>query len=325
MAKTAKKAEIVPVVDPMLVEMRDDVGLVEGFVRGLGEFFTGLRSLQQRATHMEEASRVWAQPTTKEEDAILMAAVREARGLSKEVDAHTEVATRLHRLHRKLTAARDGATKPLDVLIERATRLHGAYEQAEARRVREEEARLRREAEAKAEEDRRRELAELEKAALQAEASSPDLSARERTFVDRVHHLGEELAFKAAEIAGYQNARQTAQRLLGTEKIRKALDALAAARAARQQAEAVKETPVQPEYVPPVETRLNAGTRYLHSAEVENVSAFVLACLDGTVPKVVALATLQVNGPAMNAQAKAFKEGINDWPGIRYKKTPVVV
>lgn len=327
MAKSKSKAVVVdaPEPDPTgLVEARQDGMVLGQWVAGLPAFFKDAQAIEASAQSFEAASALWQTPASKADDAVMVEAVRQARAKKHEAEEYWSITATVSKLHRRLTAKRAVAVDALDRVIARGTALHAQYEANERRRVEEEDRKRREAAEAEERERRAREQAELEAAALAAEAAAPDLSPRERVFVDYIANYGDDQAERAAKMAGYQDAGM-GPRLLARPKIQAAVTAKHDARAAREQAAALAAAPVAPAYVAPTEAQLNSGTRYIHGAEIVNEAAFITACLDGQIPRMVALSVLTVNRPALNSQGRAFKALMNEWPGVRYKKTPGVV
>lgn len=312
---------------PEQQDTHQDLTAVSAWFKALPQFFARAAEIEASARNFHEAALTRAVPTSLEEDKAIVADVRTARERKKEAEDYWSVAGLLSRLHRRVTAARARAVDPLDQAIARLSSLHTTYERLERERVAREAEEARRAEEAKAAAERAKELAALEAAAVAAEESSPDLSERERAFVDYMAEREDfpGVAIEAAKRAGFQNPQAQAARLMGSAKVQAAIQARKDAKAARLQAEAIAAAPVQAAYVAPPPVQVAKGTRTTRGAECFDQKAFIAACLSGKVPEVVALAVLRVDGPALNDQGKAFREAINQWPGVRYVENGTVV
>ena len=207
---------------------------------------------------------------------------------------------------------------PIDEALKIALHLDVSFIDAEERRVAAEAARQREENERIAREQREAELAAAEAEAAQLEADSPNLSAREQTFVDGI--LAGFLSNVAAERAGYKNPEQAAARLGKTQKVLDAIAAAQQARAIREQAEAQKAAPLVVE-APVVKSRVAkvAGTsvRTTYSAQCIDVLALAKAVVEGRVP----VEAIQADSVFLNRQAVALRETFERvYPGCKLVK-----
>lgn len=327
MAKKAAAIKSKAITPEVIVDSQElqvtttEGGLIESFVRGLSGFFTRATALETRAKQLLEEAKSWKQPTDGASDKALVEKVRTITAAKREIEDHWQITATVSRFHRRLTAARDRGVDVLEEASQLGTRLHNAYAEAERRRAREEEDRQRREAEERAKLDRERELARLEAAALEAEASSPDLSDREARFVDYYTGPYSEPA-RAAQHAGYKNPDQAAAKLLSQDKILQAIAAKRDALRLREQATAKRTAPVEVESVR-VQADVAKGDTSRWSGEVIDAGAFLAAVLDplartrlGIPADVVTIDTVK-----LNEYARALHEQLDRWPGVRAKKT----
>lgn len=314
-------------VAPEHEDTRQDLTAVAAWFKALPEFFARASEIEASAKAFQAATLTRAVPTSQEEDAALVADVRTARERKREAEDYWGISALLSRLHRRVTAARARAVDPLDQGIAKLTALHTTFEREERERVEREAAARRRDEEAKAAAERAKELADLEAAAVAAEESSPDLSERERMFVQYVSETSDDdgATIRAARTAGYANPEHMGPSLSRRPKIVAAIQARRDAIAARLQAQAIAATPVQAAYVAPPPVQSVKGTRTTHGAECFDPKAFIRACLNGEVPEIVALTVLKVDGAQMNAQGRMYQAGVNVWPGVRHVETKVVV
>lgn len=196
-----------------------------------------------------------------------------------------------------------------------------AYENAEAVRVREEQDRLRREAEDEARQRRDRELAEQYAQLSRVEAESPHLSLRETEFVSLIVD-GEFMPEKAAHTAGFKDAKASAVRLMATPKIQQAIAARKEVIAIRQQTEALRDNPLFVRPVAAVESQTSkvagTSTRTYYSAEILDVDKLIDMVIAGTISRSV----LQINHPWLNQQATDLKDAFESvyGPGARLVK-----
>lgn len=182
-----------------------------------------------------------------------------------------------------------------------------AYENAEAARVREEQDRLRREAEDEARQRREKELAEQEAEAVRLESQSPKLSARETEFVDRIV-VGFKSSVRAALDAGFKDGVAASARLLASPKIQQAIAAKKEAYAVRRQADSLYAQPLDVRPVAAVESQTSkvagTSTRTYYSAEILDADKLIDMVIAGAISRSV----LMVNHPWLNQQATDLKE-----------------
>lgn len=338
--KAAAKAVTPEVVDvqpenPELTLARQEGNSLAAFVGGIVQFFAQAQDLEKRARQELDLARTWTVPTSKEEDERLCGLIRQNTIEKKDIEARWEITTIVHRFHKRLTAHRNRAVELREEVSTIGNRLHNRYAEEEKRRAREEEERQRREAEERARLDRERELAELERKALEAESASPELSEREQTFVD--FYLRGSAPHAAAKLAGYRNPDAQALKLLDTPKIKAAIEAARQAIEIRRQATARKAAPIVVEDTVDVKPQVDEGDRSTWSATVFDEEAFIVALLDpmtrtrcGAGDLAVdtlkwALATSKGSLPPLNKLAVAIHEQVDRIPGVRHKKTTRVV
>lgn len=208
---------------------------------------------------------------------------------------------------------------PVIAAIAQATKLATDWTTAEQRRVRDEEERQRVENERIARETRQRELDAQEAAALKIEANSPDLSAREETFVHKFVLTSDGII--SARAAGYKDAAKMAERLLALPKILAAITAKRQADMIRQQAEATKAAPLHVE-APQVESQVGsvagmAQKSYYSCGEVD-LMGLARDVVAGKVP----LTAIQPNTVHLNEQARSLKALFEQvYPSCKLKVT----
>jgi len=327
------KKPTVPVVTPVTVPVADDVidtslqvgahtevATLGSFLTNIAGFLTTARRLEDRALDTLDVAKQLRQPTSKDEDEAIVATVRQWTAERREATNHWDARSVVFSLHKRLIAAFQRADRPMEDAIALGTRLHNDWVAAEAQRVRLEEQRKRDAHEALEREARAAELRKLEEAALEAEASSPDLSERERVFVAAFVASSRHgaSAGNAARAAGFKNPDATASRLLATPKVIAAFAAHDRAVELRQQAAAVIAKPiviadvtVQPEVAA-------SADRTTYRAELFDEGAFLAACLaPGNPYRIPARDLLTVKQAELTARARSMGEAINHWPGVR--------
>lgn len=246
--------------------------------------------------------------------------IRRWKQLKRAIEDHWSKITRnVDELKRNLLDLKRKDLEPVDYVIDVATRLAQTYADNEARRVREETDRLRREAEQKAADDRARQLREQEERAAQLEADSPHLSNREQIFVEAL--VDGRTGPAAAQRAGYQDPAGASARLLASEKIQKAIGAKQEAIALRKQAEATRQQPL--DVVQPQKVQSNVGkvagirNTTTWSAEVIDLETMRRAYMAGELP----LDALVPNQVFLNDQARQLHEAFDAaYPGCRHIK-----
>lgn len=296
---------------------------VSGFLQGLGAFFTRARDIEHAAVSRLERAKQLTVPTSADEDVRMQEFVRETTAAAKEAIAHWNICQAVSGFHRRLTSARQRAVDANEQANAIANALHNRFVDAEKRRAAEEQDRLRREAEAKAQADRAAELARQEELAAKAEADAPTLSEREAVFVDLI--IAGNKPSLAAQRAGFKNPATVGPQLLERPKVASAIEAKEKAAAIRTQAAAIKEQPldVQHETVQPnLPKASGASDRTYHGAKVLDEDALLNAVFSGKygIPRDV----LVVDHAKVNAYGKDLKALINKWPGVQYTKNTKV-
>ncbi len=332
MAKAVKKPErrvaVVPVVvepEPQdVIALRSDASMIQQFVGGMRVFFERANLLEMEAKANLVRMETRALPTNGDDDHKLQEDIRAMRAHKGEAESHWEITALISRVHRRLTSKRAIATDADDRAITIGNSLHNRYADNARAAARAEEERIRREAEDRQRREREAELAELEKQRLKAEANSPDLSAREQSFVDA--YTSEVTGWKgngkrAAEVAQYKDPDATAARLLNTPKIKKAIDSAETAKRLKQQAQAIREAPVEVEHVEVRPDLTKGGERTTWGAEIINEQALIDAVIRGEAPR----SLLMGNRVAVNDLGKKLRENVDRIPGLRHtKKTGVI-
>lgn len=319
-----READILDLVAPEMELVRVDAGVLQQFVVGLRAFFARARELETTARTNLATAKALVVPTSRTEDEAVQFFVKQVGDDKKEVLEHWEITTQAHSLHKRLVAARKRAEDPNEQAILCATRLHNVYTEGERLRVARENERLRLEAEDRARQERQEELRRLEAQAIEAEESSPSLSAREQKFVD-LHCGPYPDPVRAAQQAGYKEYGVQAARLLSLPKIQQAILAKRKAATIREQKAAVAETPLSAkvETIQPDISTAAGHDRASHSAELLNERLLIEAVVGGQHG--IPLDVLQVNPAKLNEYARSLRELITRWPGVRYvKKTSLV-
>ena len=334
--KTEKPATPAPqILDATSIDTDLDVALVQssvglihtlfGSVSNAVAFFGVARTLDRKAQENEEIARTF-RVTNVETDTRCVALLRDSRELEKTIDDHWDITGKVYTLWKRLVARRDDAKTRAKNAVGMLTRTHAAYEDAEARRI-EQERREQEERDRRAEEERRaNEKLKAELDASAAEEGLEGLTARERLFCEQMADHGDQV--RAAKAAQFPEPSKKAAALMKLPKINRGIEAAETARNIRIQAEADARRPIQTTstYEPPAErTTAKATTSYVWSAEVVDEAALITAILTayrngGTTPP---RDLLTIRQGALTQYAKQLQDGINQWPGVRAKKTPV--
>lgn len=315
----AKTGEVLPATpDPELTSIVADGGAIAGFLANVGAFFYRAKELETVAQAQLSVAKTLVEPTTQEQDERLQRFIRSSSAGAKEIEAHWDICSVFHKMHRMLTARRGvGVQAYLDAAA-LAQKHHNTYTDKEKRRAAAEQERLRVEAENRARDQRNLELQAAEKQALDLEASSKDLSEREARFAHYVV-LGM-LPTPAARQAGYKNAELQGQSLMERPKIQAAIAAERQAIEIRKQAAAQRDAPldVNVEIVKPAISKGGGYDRTTHSAVVLDEQALIAAVIGGKhgIPWDV----LTVNPTKLNEYAGSLQERLNAWPGVQHKK-----
>ncbi len=325
----------VPPPNPEVALALSDGDPIQQFVAGLQMFFGEALELEKRANDDLAVAKTWTVPTCLEDDQRLVAALRQNTVERKVIEEKWGVTQIIHRFHRRLTAMRDRGVTVRTEVERIGNRLHNQYTEAERRRAQEEQERERRAAEERARLDRERVLAEIDAQALAAEQASPDLSEREKRFVDYYTGPYASSASRAAQQAGYKNPDQAAAKLLAASKITQAIEAARKAKEIRDQATAIRQSPVIVDDVVEVKAQVAGGDRTTWGYECYNPDAFIAAVLDPLertkhgIPVDIAQEALRRmlkdGAPILTDYAKALKENLDRWPGMRHKKNTKVV
>lgn len=327
MAKTAKaKVEVLdPIVEQAVaIVATESLGLI-AWLQGLVPFFRGARELEVAAVARHERVKLLTVPTTQVEDAAIRQEAIDARAARLAAGEYWEAVTgALSRVHRLTTTARARTVEPNKAAEDRATALHNAYVTAETQRAAREAEALRQAEERRAQAEREADLARHEAAAVAAEEASPDLSERERRFV--ADYMARGNASKAAFLAGYKNPEVMAPRLLASDKIRAAIEAIRTAEQIRKQAAIVKDLPVyvdEQKLEEAATPQLNKGDRYRWSATVVDLDKFRDAAFEGGygIPR----DCFMVDAAAVNAYARSLEQNIERWPGVKATKKTTVL
>jgi len=328
--KVTKKQADVEVLEaevPEVALVLQEASGVITWLQQLAAFFRTAKAIEADAVATRDRVLALKVPTTKAEDAAMRQEALAARDKKKAALAHWDPITGLlSKLHKRATGGRSRATDPLEEAEKCATRQHDTFEREENRRAAAEQDRIRRDEERKANEARERALAEFESAALQAEESSPDLSAREEKFVaihsglnaDGTRHAAPAAAMLAAGAAGYKNAADMAARLIASDKIRAAITARQSAHMMRTQLEIMRELPpaIDEEKVAAAAPDLNTGDAHTWTAECLDPVALRDAAFEQ--PALGIPRDLFVLDPAaLNRYAKSLEKQVERWPGVK--------
>lgn len=330
--KTAVKVPAAPVevldadVPEVALVLTESEGLVT-WLQGLAAFFRTAKQIERAAIVRRDRVLALPVPTSKSEDAVMRQEVLIAREERKTALAHWDPITGLlSKLHKRATAGRALATGPLEEAERFATGQHEAFERAETRRAREEQDRIRREEEQRAEAERAKALAEFEAAALAAEESSPDLSAREQKFVEAVFRLGPGGEIRALREAGFTDVTMArAGRLMGSDKIIAALIAKRKAHTMRTQIEVMKEIApaVDEARIAAAAPNLNTGDSHTWTAIVVDPTALRDAAFEQPVLG-IPRELFVVDTAALNRYARSLGQNIERWPGVKAKRNTTV-
>lgn len=298
---------------------------IRNFLLAVPAFFTTAQSLERRAKESQAAAKLLSVPSTVSEDEDIQRFIKATTADRKEVESHWGITATISGFHRRMTAARSRATDALEEANNTANKLHNTYVETEKRRAAAEQERIRREAEDLARRQREEELARMEAEAVKREEASPNLSERERVFVENFHLRGD--GIRAAQAAGFKDAAKTAARLLTLPKVMEAIRLKREAVAIREQATARKAEPVEVE-VPTIRPNLakapgGGSGRTTWSGELLDFDALMEAFLSGKhgIPRDV----FMVNPVKLNEYARSLQSRLDLWPGVRAKKSTKVV
>lgn len=313
--------EVLPAVDDAALEpVHSDGRLVLGFLGNLTSFFRDATALETKAKDMLAEAKRFTVPAVDDidGDAALQTFIKSASSVKKEVETHWGITSTIHGLHRKLTGARDRAVSPLTEAQNLAQQHHNAFAERARRIAAEEQRRINREAELAAQRERDEELARMEAAAIAAEEQSETLSDRELRFVELVYRGS--APYAAAKTVGYKTPETVASRLMESAKVKAALEGKRQAEAIREQATAVRETPVQATAQRVTTQVARVGSdRVTHSAEVVDARLLIEAVIGGKHG--IPVDVLKVDEVKLNEYARSMEGLIDRWPGARYKRT----
>lgn len=322
-ANKATRGEV-EVLPPMTEEiaLATEAGLtIKSFLSGVAVFFGKAAQLEAAAEKALKAAELLKAPTTAREDEAIQTFIVDRKEAAKAGTSHWEILTStLHSWHKRSTARRgrtvDVELKAADI----AQRLHNGWAESERRREAREAEEERQRAEKAAAAKRQKELDDLEAQAVAAEKKSPDLSPREASFVVLV--VGGVAPYDAAKRSGYKAPAENGGRLMDTPKIQKAIKAARTAQAAREQAAAIADAPLDVELrdVKPAQVTKAVGVtdRDSHTGIVVDLGALVEAFRSGKygIPGDI----FAINQTALNTYAKSLRENLNRWPGVKYDK-----
>jgi hypothetical protein len=322
-ANKATRGEV-EVLPPMTEEiaLASEAGLtIKSFLSGVAVFFGKAAQLEAAATKALERAELLKPPTSAKEDEAIQTFIVERKDAAKVGTSHWETLTStLHGWHKRSTARR-GRTVDVELkAAEIAQRLHNGWAESEKRREAREAEEERQRAEKAAAAKRQKELDDLEAKAVAAEKKSPDLSPREASFVVLV--VGGVAPYDAAKRSGYKAPAENGGRLMDTPKIQKAIKAARTAQAAREQAAAIAEAPLDVEVrdVKPAQVTKAVGAtdRDTHRGKVVDEGAIIEAFRSGKygIPGDL----FQVNPTKLNEYARSLRENLNRWPGVIYNK-----
>lgn len=299
---------------------QEDAQLLEGlgadiktFVAHAFAFLTVASDLETKAKASLARIQAMPAPTTMEEDDTLQREIRQFNADKRAIEDHWTICSKVHQFHRKLTGRRDIGVKALEEAATIGNRRHNAWVESERRRIADEIARQERQAREEAEAVRRAEIARLEQERLEAEASAPDLSDREKDFV-RLIVLTGCAPDVAAERAGFKRVGY-GQTLMASGKITAALKSAYAALGVAKEAERLQAAPLE---VAPVEVptvNLDKGTVTRWKAEVVDEARFIDAVLRGGYG--IPTDCLTINTVKLNEYARSLHKLIDKWPGVK--------
>ena len=310
-----------PVVVAEVVEEGEELGIVRSvsselqtFVANMSIFVRDVRELEGRALAVQEKVTRLPKKITKKSSDVAQALVREARLNKRAIPETWTMLKKVQSLAKAMVTKRKVSEAAFDDAIKVGQAYYFEWADAEKRRIAEEQEETRRAAEERARQEREQELADIEEAALKAEGKMPELSEREREFVECV--VGGHTNREAAAAVGYANPAARAKTLMATEKITQAIDAKMEAIKILGEAKVLQSTPLDVELEDAEPTEI-AGGRKNRSAQVTDDAALrdaVIAGKHGIPPEV-----LMVDPVALNGYARDLGPLINRWPGCRLK------
>jgi hypothetical protein len=317
-------ADLVPVEPETDLAFVQEAGAaVVAFLKRATDFFKRADALEKTAGDVLALAKTLKQPTTGDEDVELQKFIKRVAVGQQTVTGHWDGSDRepgitrlLYRLHRRATQKRDVAIVSLKGAADIGNRLHTGYTTKAREDAERERQRLQAIEDAKAQQQRADELAELERQALAREADSDALSDREQVFVDE--YVAKQNGAQAAARAGYKDPSAQALRLLKSAKVLAAIKSKQEAIALREQAAAVAAAPVEAVQVQ-VEADIAKApgakdvTRW--KAKVVDEAAFIAAVFEGKlgIPRDV----LCIDVVKLNQYARDLHQVMNRWPGVK--------
>jgi hypothetical protein len=320
----AKKAELVPTEQSDLQFIKDAGAGVLSFWKQATAFFKKADDLEARSREVLDLAKAITAPANGVDDENLQKFIRRIAVGKTTVVAHWDgsdtepgITKILHRIHRRITARRDVAVKLLDEAATIGNKLHNAYTAEANRRAELERQRLQAIEDQRAQVERDKELAKLERQALLAEETSADLSARELRFVEE--YRLDKNAPRAARIAGYKQPDAQALRLIQSPKVIEAIAQLDKADAATKQAAAIRQAPLAATVVDvkaDIVKAPGAKDRTTRTCEVFDEQALIAAVIAGH--HAIPLDILCIDQVKANQYARDFGKAVVDrWPGAR--------
>ena len=332
--QAAKEGDVIDVgtaleVSPDEIAARQAGEAVIGFLKGLGEFFAVARKYESIAVTTLASPKGLPVPTSADQDATIQVFVKQATLDMKGAADHWSICAVLSKFHKWSTTRRAQTVDKLEEAARIGNGLHARYVETERRRVEDEERQRRIAAEEDEQRRRDAEVAELEAKAVAAEEASDGLSERELTFVDlqAVSNNDPRTSAVSARRAGYKDAIGQGARLMTNTKIQAAIKGKLQALAIRDQAAAVQAQPLDvPEIEPVAENIIRVGgafDRTTWSAEVFDEAAFIKAVVSGRHG--IGLEVLTFKQGKVTELARSLHERLNAVPGVRAKKTTIIV
>lgn len=320
----ANQKEPTDMVPADLAVVQELGGELSGFLKGAAKFLASAIERDVKANEILVQMQMMAAPVTAADDERLQLTLKGINGEKRDNTAlYQHVTSASDRFHKFFV----GKRKKTDDTLARAAAIGMAHHTTfteQARRadaIRQETDR--RAAEQRAREDRERELAALEDAAVAAEAAAPDLSEKQKMFVQVYVQTGSVITATAG--AGYRD-KGRGEALLALPKVQQAIEALREAERIRQQADMVSTLPVAPAVIPSAPAAVTKAAGVIETerwtAELLDEPALIAAIESGTHPNIPAtLIVKTINRVALNTEARGLRELINAWPGVRAKKT----
>lgn len=339
------KKTAAPVTTALVPAVQADLDFVKTASSGIATFITNLIPFFIKASQIEAAAlavlaeaKTWTKPTSPEQQAALQLQIQRCNRGKGVAEDHWDgtktqpgITKLLHNVHRRSTSRRDVSINALEEAARIGNALNNQFTREENEKAENERRRLQAIEDAKAEARRQEELIELEKAALAREATSADLSEREKAWVEMVATVesGDALSpykIRAAKALGYQDPDAAVRRFMKAGgKVALALTARQEAMALRRQATAVKAAPLETHKVDVASNATKASgtsSRTTRSARIVDAEKLVAAVFAGDVPRDV----LMINETRLNQYARQIDKAIFErWPGVAVVEDTKVV